>query len=105
MDHDERISDLKDHLEVRHRELRDHLEIRHKELKDYLEMRNAELRDYMEKHYATKVDLLLFREDVAIQFGKVHVEIAKLETTLIRWFIATAIAIAGASFGIARYFH
>jgi hypothetical protein len=90
----ERIKELKDYLEVRQKELKDHLELRHKELKEHLE-----------KHYATKVDLLTFREDVAIQFGKVHVEIAKLETTLIRWFIATAIAIAGASFGIARFIH
>jgi hypothetical protein len=80
------------------------------ELKDYMEMRHNELKDYMEKHYATKVDLLTFREEVAVQFGQVHVEIAqlhvniaKLETTVIKWFVATAITIGGMSFAIARY--
>jgi predicted nuclease with TOPRIM domain len=85
----------------------------------HLEERFKELKEYLEKHYASKAELLKFREDVAVQFGQVqvriaqvhteiaqvHVNIAKLETTLIKWFIATAIAIAGGSFGIARYFH
>ena len=90
----ERIKELKEQSEVRHKELKEQSEVRHKELKEH-----------MEKHYATKVELLTFREDVAIQFGKVHVEIARLETTLIKWFIATAITIAGTSFAIARYVH
>ena len=85
----------------------------------HFEERFKELKDLLEKHYASKVDLLEFREDVAIQFGKVHVEIAqgqtqiaqihvhiaKLETRMIKWFVATIIAMAGVSFGIARYFH
>jgi hypothetical protein len=94
------------------KELRDQSEFRHKELKEQSEVRHKELKEHMEKQYATKVDLLTFREEVAIQFGKVHVEIAqihvtiaKLEATVIKWFIATAIAIAGASFGIARFIH
>lgn len=101
MDHDERIGDLKEYLEIRHKELKDLLEMRYAEMKDHY----AELKEHMEKHCATKVELLTFREDVAIQFGKVHVEIARLETTLIKWFVATAIAIAGVSFGIARFIH
>ena len=78
----------------------------------HVEQRIKELKEFLEKHYASKIDLLEFREDVAIQFGKVHVElaqvhvtIAKLETRMIKWFIATIIAMAGVSFGIARYFH
>lgn len=85
----------------------------------HVEQRIKELKEFLEKHYASKIDLLEFREDVAIQFGKVHVEIAqvqgrfadvhtsiaKLETRMVKWFIAIAIAIAGATFGIARYFH
>lgn len=94
------------------KELKDQAELRYQGLKDQSELRHRELKEHMVQHYATKVDLLTFREEVAIQFGKVHVEIAqihvtiaKLEATVIKWFIATAIAIAGASFGIARYFH
>lgn len=85
----------------------------------HFELRIKELKEFLEKHYASKIDLLEFREDVAIQFGKVHVEIAQvqgrcadvhasiaqLETRMIKWFIATIIAMAGVSFGIARYFH
>lgn len=85
----------------------------------HFEQRIKELKEFLEKHYASKVDLLEFREDVAIQFGKVHVEIAQvqgrfadvnasiaqLETRMIKWFIATVIAMAGATFAIVRYFH
>ena len=78
----------------------------------HFEQRIKELKEFLEKHYASKIDLLEFREDVAVQFGKVHVEIAqvhvtiaKLETRMAKWFIATIVAMAGVSFGIARYFH
>ncbi len=78
----------------------------------HFEQRIKELKEFLEKHYASKIDLLEFREDVAIQFGKVHVEIAqvhvtiaKLEARMAKWFIATIIAMAGVSFAIARYFH
>ncbi|MTV41014.1 hypothetical protein [Duganella radicis] len=68
---------------------------------------------------ATKVELLEFREEVAVQFGKVHVEIAnvrtevarvegklsELEARLIKWFVGTAITIAGVVFAMARYLH
>jgi hypothetical protein len=84
-------------------ELKAYSDKRHNELKDYADKRHNELKDYLEKRHCTKVDLLIFREEVAIQFGQVHVEIAKLESTLIKWFIATAVAIAGMSFAIARY--
>lgn len=76
------------------------------------EQRVKELKEFLEKHYASKIDLLEFREDVAVQFGKVHVEIAqvhvtiaKMETRMIKWFIATAITIAGVTFAIVRYVH
>lgn len=56
---------------------------------------------------------MAFREEVAVQFGKVHtaianthVEIAKLdtmETWLVKWFVAIIIANASISLAIARY--
>ena len=82
------------------------------------------LREQIEKYCATKVELMAFREEVAVQFGKVHtaiahthVEIAKthteiarlkgrmsaMETRLIKWVIAIIIANASISLGIARY--
>ncbi|MRW93724.1 hypothetical protein GJ699_27385 [Duganella sp. FT80W] len=71
----------------------------------------------LEKYFATKVDLMAFREDVATQFGKVyaeiahvHVEIARLEikvaqleTRIIKWFVATAMVLVGAAFAAGRY--
>nr|WP_315252565.1 hypothetical protein [uncultured Duganella sp.] len=71
----------------------------------------------LEKFFATKVELMAFREEVAVQFGKVHVEvanlhteIAKLETRIaamevriIKWFVALAISNATISLAIARY--
>lgn len=76
-----------------------------------------ELQEQIEKYCATKVELMVFREEVAVQFGKVHtaiasthVEIAKLETKiatmetrLIKWFVAIIIANATISLAIARY--
>jgi hypothetical protein len=76
-----------------------------------------ELQEQIEKYCATKVELMAFREEVAVQFGKVHtaiagthVEIAKLETKiatmetrLIKWFVAIIIANATISLAIARY--
>jgi hypothetical protein len=70
-----------------------------------------DLQEQIDKYCATKVELMGFREEVAIQFGKVHVEIAKLETSiaameirLIKWFIAIVISNATISLAIARYF-
>ena len=83
-----------------------------------------ELQDQIEKYCATKVELMAFREEVAVQFGKVHtaiesthVEIAKthteiarlegrmsaMETRLIKWFVTIIIANATISLAIARY--
>jgi len=76
-----------------------------------------ELQEQIEKYCATKVELMAFREEVAVQFGKVHtaiasthVKIAKLETKiatmetrLIKWFVAIIIANASNSLAIARY--
>jgi hypothetical protein len=70
-----------------------------------------DLQEQIDKYCATKVELMGFREEVAIQFGKVHVEIAKLETSiaameirLIKWLIAIVISNATISLAIARYF-
>jgi hypothetical protein len=63
----------------------------------HLEARISELKQHLEKHYATK-------GEIAVQFGKVHLEIAKLESTMIKWFVGTAAATAGVAFGIGRYF-
>jgi hypothetical protein len=83
-----------------------------------------ELQEQIEKYCATKVELMAFREEVAVQFGKVHaaiinthVEIAKthteiarlegrmsaMETRLVKWFVAIIIANASISLAIARY--
>jgi BMFP domain-containing protein YqiC len=71
----------------------------------------------LEKYFVTKVDLMAFREEVAVQFGKVHVaiadtraEIARLEgrmaateTRLIKWFLTVVIANTSIALAIARY--
>lgn len=83
-----------------------------------------ELQEQIEKYCATKVELMAFREEVAVQFGKVHtaiasthieianthVEIARLEgrmsameTRLVKWFAAIIIANASISLAIVRY--
>jgi hypothetical protein len=71
-----------------------------------------QLREEMHATYATKVELMAFREEVAIQFGKVHVEIAQvhvrvaeLEVRLVKWFIATVIANASVTFAMVRFLH
>jgi len=83
-----------------------------------------ELQEQIEKYCATKVELMAFREEVAVQFGKVHtaiasthIEIAKtnteiarlegrmsaMETRLVKWFAAIIIANASISLAIVRY--
>ncbi|WP_343732034.1 hypothetical protein [Duganella sp.] len=69
-----------------------------------------QFREEARNTHATKVELMAFREEVAVQFGKVHVEISKLETCIarletriIKWFVGTAITIAGVVFAMARY--
>lgn len=64
----------------------------------------------LEKYFATKVDLMAFREEVAKQFGQVYVELARLETRIatletriIKWFVATAVVLVGAAFAAGRY--
>lgn len=89
-----------------------------------------ELQEATEKHCATKVELMAFREETAINFGKVnvaiakthadlsaaisktHVEIANIEVKIaatelcmVKWSIATAITLTGAVFAIARFVH
>jgi hypothetical protein len=84
-----------------------------------------DLPEQIERYCATKVELMTFREETAVNFGKVyeaialthleiakiHLEIAKvdgkiaaLETRLIKWFVGTSIAIASFSFAVARYY-
>jgi uncharacterized metal-binding protein len=78
----------------------------------------------LEKYFATKMDLMVFREEVATQFGKVHTEIAKLraeiisrdvqvvsletkiaalETRIIKWIVATAALLVTIAFSAGRY--
>jgi hypothetical protein len=71
-----------------------------------------QFREEARNTYATKVEVMAFREETAINFGKVHVEIGKLETkiavletSIIKWFVGTAITIAGVVFAMARYLH
>jgi hypothetical protein len=77
-----------------------------------------DLQEQIERYCATKVELMTFREETAVNFGKVyeaialmHLEVAKvegkiaaLETRIIKWFVGTAIAIASFSFAVARYY-
>jgi glutathione S-transferase len=83
--------------------------------------RFKEMSEHSREHYASKAEM-------AVEFGKVQVALAnlrtemltgdarieasvskletqmhKLEARLIRWFVGTAIAIAGLTFAIARY--
>lgn len=72
--------------------------------------RCRELKQHVVDHYAGKLDLSRLREEIAVQFGQVNVRfgelearMARTEATLIKWFVATAFALAGTTFAIARY--
>lgn len=65
--------------------------------------RIKEMNEQFREHYASKADLLQLRGDAAIEFGKLHTEIARMETRLIKWFVGTAITLTGMTFAIARY--
>ena len=45
------------------------------------------------------------REDLAREFGSLRADMAKMETNIIKWFIATAVTIAGLSFAAGRFIH
>ncbi|TFW20896.1 hypothetical protein [Duganella callida] len=71
--------------------------------------RCKQLSEEMHNTFATKVELMAFREAVAVQFGDVRVQIARLEATLIKWFVATAVTLTGLTaslaFALGRYLH
>jgi len=69
-----------------------------------------ELQEQIERTCATKVELMAFREETAINFGKVHEaiargegKIAEVETRIIKWFVATSVTLVGVVFALARY--
>jgi hypothetical protein len=76
-----------------------------------------ELQDQIEKYCATKVELMAFREEVAVQFDGVHAAIANIrialpdlnakldsmESKLIKCCVAVIILHAMVSLAIARY--
>lgn len=58
---------------------------------------------------AVETDLAVIRSnyvtkaEFATALGEVRADIAKLEATILKWFIATVITVTGLSFGIARF--
>ena len=78
--------------------------------------RFKELKQHVTDHYASKLDIAILREEIAVQFGQVHVKFAELESkmeskmtllesTIIKWFVATSFTLVGITFAIARYVH
>ena len=76
--------------------------------------RFRELKQHVADHYASKLDIAKLREEMAVQFGQVHVKFAELESrmeskmtrmesTIVKWFVATSFALVSATFAIARY--
>ena len=72
--------------------------------------RFKELKQHVADHYASKLDIAILREEIAVQFGQVNLRFAemdskmtRLESNLIKWFVATSVALVSATFAIARY--
>lgn len=76
--------------------------------------RFKEMKQYVSDHYAGKADIALLREEIADQFGRVYVKFAevegsldakmsRLESSMIKWFVATAFALVSTTFVIARF--
>ncbi|KQQ47618.1 hypothetical protein ASF61_03030 [Duganella sp. Leaf126] len=72
--------------------------------------RFRELKQHVAEHYASKLDIAKLREDMAVQFGQVNLlfaemdaKMTRLESTIIKWFVATSFALVGATFAMARY--
>ena len=72
--------------------------------------RFKELKQHVADHYASKLDIAILREEIAVQFGQVNLRFAemdskmtRLESNIIKWFIATSFALVSVTFAIARY--
>jgi hypothetical protein len=62
----------------------------------------------IKSNYATKADIADTKtvvEKVATSVANVVAEIARTETSMIKWFIGTAVVLASLTFGAAKYFH
>jgi hypothetical protein len=78
--------------------------------------RFKEFKQNMTDQCSSKVDMARLREELAAQFGQVYVKFAELESrlelkmtrleaNLIKWFVATSVALVSVTFAIARYVH
>jgi len=56
-------------------------------------------------YLATKADVSEVKTEIAGLRTELKVEIAGMESKIIKWFIATALAIATAAFAFAKYLH
>jgi len=72
--------------------------------------RFKELQQHVADHYASKLDIAILREEIAVQFGQVNLRFAemdskmtRLESNIIKWFVATSFALVSVTFAIARY--
>ena len=72
--------------------------------------RFKELKQHVADHYASKLDIAILREEIAVQFGQVNLSFAemdskmtRLESNIIKWFVATSFALVSVTFAIARY--
>lgn len=74
--------------------------------------RFKEFKQTMAEHYASKLDIAKLREEIAVQFGHVNLKLAelelkmtRLESSIVKWFMATSVTLVGMTFAIARYVH
>jgi hypothetical protein len=74
--------------------------------------RFKEVRQSMSDQCSSKVDVATLRGEIAAQFGQVYVRFAevdikmtRMESNLIKWFVATSFALVSVTFAIARYVH
>jgi len=60
--------------------------------------RFKELKQHVADHYASKLDIAILGEEIAVQFGQVNLRFAemdskmtRLESNIIKWFVATSL--------------